>query len=466
MQTTLKNRFLQFVLKKELFTPQTRVLVAVSGGVDSMVLLHLLHTWRQRLQVELAAVHLHHHLRGAEADADAALVEHYCTKLNIPFHLLEADVSAIAREEGWSLEEAGHRVRDKLFTDLAEREGYHLVATGHHRDDQAETVLERLIQGTGLRGLAGIRLRRGRWVRPLLFAHRSEIEQYARFHAIPFREDASNQELRFRRNKIRHHLLPLLREEYNPAAPTHLAELAETLQEWDVYLRQEVEKAWKQCVISAGKNEIALDIKTYSGYFSWIKIALLEEVFRRGFSRDEIIRRKQWDAFEWWMKRGHEGSQYRWDDHVWVQRRGATLLFYTPHPQREHTEMAVFPGIPYHLPESNIQLSISEVKREAVRFTGERNVEYLCGDRLRFPLKLRRWQPGDRFVPLGASYSVLVSDYLTDRGIRQPQKSQVMVLLNDDEIVAIPGIQMDERYKITEPCKKIFRLTISNGYQV
>jgi tRNA(Ile)-lysidine synthase len=431
-----------------------------------MVLLHLLHTWRRRLQVELAVVHLHHHLRGREADADAALVKQFCAQWNLPFHLLEADIAAIAREEGWSLEEAGHQVREKLFTELAGREGYHVIATGHHRDDQAETVLERLIQGTGLRGLAGIRLRRGRWVRPLLFAHRSEIEQYARSYGIPFRQDASNQDLRFRRNKIRHHLLPLLQKEYNPAAAGHLAELAETLQEWDDYLSEEVKKAWKQCVLSAGENEIALDIKTYSGYFSWIKIALLEDVFRRGFSRESIIRRKQWDSFEWWVKQGHEVSQFRWDDRVWVQRRGATLVFYSPHRLlHQPTELAIFPGIPYHLPDSNIQLTISEVGREAVRFTGERNVEFICGDRLHFPLTLRRWQPGDRFVPLGASYSVLVSDYLTDRGIRQPQKSQVMVLLNGNEIVAIPGIQMDERYKISEQCKKIFRLTISNGYQ-
>jgi len=436
-------------------------LVAVSGGVDSMVLLHLMNTWRHRLKIELRVIHLHHGIRGAEAEADLQFVEEVSRKMDLPCVLLRESIPAYATKHKLSLEEAGHQLREKLFEEVAEKQGYHKIATAHHQDDQAETVLMRLLSGSGLQGLVGIRLQKGKWVRPLLFASRKEIEQFARQENISFRVDRSNRDITILRNKIRNQLLPLLQSEYNSEVSRHLSHISFILQEWDFYIENELKKALQDGVIRQFKNKIYVELEPLKLYFSWIKIRLIERILNLLASWPIKINYPQYSDFIRWLESGRLGSVFEWDDRLKSVKQAGRLVFYISRRQQFEQPVKVFPGKWYQSPDGIIKLRLSPVKPEEVRFSEEKTEEFISGDQLFFPLTWRPWQAGDRFVPLGSRYQVLVSDYLTDRKIGKPDRDEITVLLNKEEIVAIIGVQISEKYRVLKKSKKIYCLTIN-----
>jgi len=331
MKNYLKNRFLEFSLNEELFDKGDKVLVTVSGGVDSVVLLHLLHTWRKRFKIELGVVHLHHHLRGEEADADQEFVRELARKLALPYHNLQHSVKEYAQKHKFSVEEAGHILREKLFEQLATREGYQKIATGHQLDDQAETVLMRILSGTGLQGLVGIRLKKDMWVRPLLFATRREIEEYAIDANLEYRFDSTNENISILRNKIRYQLLPLLQQDYNPNVAKHLNQFSQILKEWDSYIQKAVEEVCESKVNKLSQNKIVVELPTFKLYFSWI-LSRLIEVILSYLTEDRVkISYNRYISFIRWINQGHTGGRFQWQENIFSIKRNNHVLFFTEH---------------------------------------------------------------------------------------------------------------------------------------
>ena len=217
------------------------VLCAVSGGADSMCLLHWLSALSEKYGYRVAAAHYHHGLRGAEADRDEAFVRAFCAEQEIPFYSERGDVAAEAGEHGWSLEEAGRNLRYAFLTRTAKEIGALRIATAHNRGDNAETVLMNLIRGTGVTGLAGIRPVRGMFIRPLLDTGRDEIEQYLTEHGIAHVEDSSNGDTAFTRNRVRREILPLLKE-INPRVEESICLTARLMREEENYLSRVTEQ--------------------------------------------------------------------------------------------------------------------------------------------------------------------------------------------------------------------------------
>jgi tRNA(Ile)-lysidine synthase len=461
MKNQLKNRFSEFVTKKNLLGVGDRVLVAVSGGLDSMVLLHLLLQWRHKFQIELGVVHLHHQIREKSADEDVSLVQQFCDERDIPSYILYHSTIEYAKKRKQSLEEAGHLLRKKLFEELAAKHGFQRIATGHHQDDQAETVLMRLISGTGLQGLSGIRLKHEKWIRPLLFATRDDISQYAHLNSVPFREDETNEDLSILRNKIRHQLLPLLKKEYDTAISAHLTQLSGVLEEWDIYLKDEIEGISQKYLKQHYENKIEVGIAFFQLYFSWIKIQMLELILTRINQNKVKISFTQYSDFSHWVDNGNIGSQFQWNYGILAVKREKSIDFYGSQLNSQISDIEVLKsGKSYHLPNSNIKLSINAVSPEMVDFNSDRSVEYISGDKITFPLKLRPWRTGDRFKPLGFGTNRLVSDFLTDKKVGFPEKQNVYVLTSESGIIAIIGYQISDDYKITEATKQIYRLSI------
>ena len=248
---TVVERVRQTIATHQLIQPRTRIVVAVSGGADSVALLHLLVHVRQEWDVTLHVAHLNHGLRAASAE-DAAFVQALAMRWHLSTTIETADVGAVCAREGWSLEEGARQVRYEFLLEVARRQSAHTIATAHTADDQAETVLMRLLRGTGLMGLGAIPMKRRHgqsWiVRPLLESWRREILAYLQEAQMTHREDATNTDTRFVRNRIRHELLPLLERDYNPNVKGALAQLAEQSQ-WDyAYLQEAAGRQWKRTV--------------------------------------------------------------------------------------------------------------------------------------------------------------------------------------------------------------------------
>lgn len=240
MRKTLRDKVFNFTSKKDLFLAPCHVLLGLSGGADSMALLHVLTHWETPLTV--SAIHIHHGLRGERADKDERFVCAYCAEHDIPLTVVRADVAAVAEQEGLTLEEAGRRVRYEQFEIARCASGADYVLTAHTADDQAETVLMHLIRGCGIDGLTGIPAARDRIRRPMLCCARAEVEEYCALQDIPFVVDETNADRQYTRNDIRHRVLPLLRE-INPAVNEALLRLSGLALEDAAYLNDVAQRA-------------------------------------------------------------------------------------------------------------------------------------------------------------------------------------------------------------------------------
>jgi tRNA(Ile)-lysidine synthase len=461
MNSNLKNRFVEFIKKNKLFLKNERILVAVSGGVDSVVLLHLLNQCKNLFKIDIAIIHLNHMLRGKEANLDEKFVEQLASTLNIKFYNNRIDVSKVAKDKKISVEEAGHLIRKEEFTRVAREEKFDKIVTAHHMDDQAETILMRLISGSGIQGLAGIRLQKDGWVRPLLFASRLDIINYAKEMGLKYRIDHSNVDKSIFRNRIRHQLLPLIKENYNQQAPKHLAQFSEIFMEWDEYLQKEVKGAMKNHVKQLSQFKIQVDIIAIRLYFSGILIKLIENLLKILYGQSFYISFNQYSDFKLWTDNGSIGSTFYWGNEIYsVKRKDKIVFFVKQYKNKQKFEISL--GKEYCFQDYNIRLKLEFITLDKIQFTDDRNVELIDGSRLKFPLKLRVWKNGDRFVPLGLSSSQLVSDYLTDHQVHRPEKDQVLVLLNKNEIVAVIGIQISNKYKVQKNSNVLYKLTVEN----
>ena len=238
----------QFIRKHGMIGKGDVVIAGVSGGADSVCLLFVLCALRERLGFQVKVCHVNHGLRGADADGDEAYVRQLCRDLKVPCRFFHEDVELIARNRKQSPEEAGRTARREAFCLMCREDGGTKIATAHHRDDNAETVLWNMARGTGLKGLGGIRPAAGKWIRPLLVLTRIQTEGYLRAKGISWREDATNSENDYTRNRIRHNILPVFGEQVNPRTAEHLDELSRQAREvWD-YLEQGADRAWENCV--------------------------------------------------------------------------------------------------------------------------------------------------------------------------------------------------------------------------
>lgn len=437
----LLAQFQRFVAEKGLFTHDERLLLTVSGGVDSMVMLALCVESGYRVGV----AHCNFGLRGAESDEDERSVQEVAARYGVPCYNRRFDTAGEMERTGESMEMAARRLRYAWFEELCATEGYAAIAVAHHADDSIETFFINLLRGTGLRGLTGITQQRGRIVRPLLFATRKEILEYAVANHIHYREDSSNRTTKYLRNKIRLGLVPRIRE-INPKFTALMQRNIGRLSEAQRFITTAIEKIRAEAVTThAGVDTI--DLARLDGDFSrnFLLYELLSSAY--GFKGDVI------DALCAALDAGHSGRRFYAREWVAVPDRGRVLVARIEEEDpcsvevREGALRAYCGNSVLYFERRSIDLVES--------FGVPPQMAQLDADKLQWPLTLRRWQEGDWFIPFGMTGKKKLSDFLIDEKVSVMEKRRQFVLLSGDDIVWVAGHRIDERYRLTDKTEQV-----------
>ena len=441
------KRIEKYLRERGVVTEEDRVLIGVSGGVDSMTLLEL---FKRTVPAErLAVAHCNFSLRGEESNADQDLVARTCTEYGITLHTTRFDTEKEAEERGESIQMAARRLRYNWFEELCGEYGYTKVAIAHHADDSVETFFINLIRGTGLRGLTGISEQRERIIRPLLFAQRDEILAYATREGIDYREDRTNSSTKYLRNRIRHEIIPRLSTSGHIFAQTMEQNLTR-LQEAQQFINLQIERLRSRAV--SQDNTIDLSVLDRES----LQFELYELLRPYGFASEtsrEIAR-----AIETYEKQSSNSSKgatlsgKQFIAERWTATIDRERLLLTP----SHREPFVEENISEDDPRLE-WLTVDELPDSLVTFP---NIAYLRADSLKFPLRLRQWNEGDWFIPLGMVGQKLVSDFLIDSKVPLTEKSRQGVLLSGDTIVWLVGRRIDDRYKVIQTATRIIRITL------
>ena len=441
----MENRFCDYIAQHQLFSRDEPILAGVSGGIDSLVLLHLL----KQCGFRPVIAHCNFCLRGTESDGDAEFVARTAEKWQLPLHTVRFDTQEYAKARNLSIQMAARKLRYDWFDELCETYGYSKIAIAHNNDDTTETFFINLLRGTGLRGLTGIPLHNGRIVRPLLFASRKEIEAYARENGLSHREDSTNAQTKYLRNKIRHKIVPLFRG-ISPRFDTTMQENILRLGQAAELVRSLGERLWNDHVEKERGAEV-LPLNIVSGY-SPAGYLLYEMLRRYGFDYPTA------KEIETAYAAGHTGRQFFSPSRRAVLDRGKLLL--TPLPDRSATAVAEIsaPESSAVFEETHYSCSLHDAPQKP--FDTDSRTAWLDADELAFPLQIRLWRPGDRFRPLGMKQTKKVSDYLIDCKMPLPRKERQQVVLSGGEIVWLTGLRIDDRYKITDKTKKAVKITV------
>jgi tRNA(Ile)-lysidine synthase len=434
------DKFQAYIKKEALFQPKHKLLVAVSGGNDSMALCELLREGGYNFSV----AHCNFTLRGAESDADAAFVEGYCLRNKLKYHYNAWDTAAHAKKNKISIQMAARELRYGWFAELMKKGRYDFLLTAHHLNDNIETFFINLLRGSGINGLKGIVPRTDKKVRPLLFATREEIENYVRAKGIIYREDSSNKEDKYLRNKIRLQVIPELKT-LNPSFEQTLASEIEILQQVNRIVHAEVEKK-KKTLAQIKKDSCKIDIDKLKKSGS-PQLFLYEIIRDYGFNSMQAA--SIFDALD-----GLAGKMFFSESHQLVKDRKHLLI--RDRAEADEEEAVIYKKTERIKQPLALDISYYKIKKgEEVRIPALKNVAYLDADKLSFPLRLTRWQNGDRFVPLGMWHSKKLSDFFVSEKMSLFDKDNQWILRDKEAIVWVAGRRIDDRYKVTPETKNV-----------
>jgi tRNA(Ile)-lysidine synthase len=439
----MKEEFERYISVNGLAATDTKIILAVSGGIDSMVMAHLFIS----AGADIAIAHCNFNLRGQESDGDEEFVKSFAETNRVPFFRIGFDTSGFASEKGISIQMAARELRYRWFEELRSEKGYDVIALAHNLNDNVETFLINLSRGTGIAGLTGMKPVHGKLIRPLLFATRKAISDYAGNNGVVHREDRTNSDTKYTRNKIRHSLLPGFRE-INPSFDSTVSETAERLNEINEMV-SELLKPLKEKIISRKDGLVHFRIKEIEG-LSWKK-ALLFELFRPfGISSGQVAELVK--LFE-----GRSGSQLITAGWRLIRSRSEIIAVPRFDESENYFELS---GPDSFSRTGRLQAELIQTE-SGFRIPTDENTASIDYDKLNWPLVLRKNMPGDSFHPLGMKSRKKLSDYFIDKKYPVPVKEKKLVLESAGDIVWIIGDRLDDRFKITPETKNILFLRVS-----
>ncbi|MBR1768985.1 MAG: tRNA lysidine(34) synthetase TilS [Bacteroidales bacterium] len=440
------QEFQHYIKEKELFERKDKILLAISGGVDSMVMLDLF----KRSHYKFSIAHCNFHLRGEESVRDENFVRDFAEKNGIELFVQNFDTFAYMEKEKKSLEMSARDLRYDWFNKLLEEHQFSFLATAHHSDDSAETFIINLLRGTGIAGLHGILPKSGTLIRPLLFASRRNIREYALKHNISFVEDSTNKDNKFTRNKIRNEVVPILRD-ISPNFDTIIRKTIERLRETELVFRSVVEEK-KKDILRNEKDYIKISIDEAKN-LKPLHIFMYEILSEFGFNETNI--NSVCEALDDNASSGKVffSEQYR-------LLRDRKYLFITKREKESNQNVYLIDDYQTNM-KNPVSLQIETLRDlNFIRIPKEKNVAMLDYDLLKFPLQLRHWKKGDAFVPFGMHGKQKLSDFFTNQKFSILDKENQWLLCSGEDIIWVLGLRIDDRFKITDKTKTIYKIEI------
>jgi tRNA(Ile)-lysidine synthase len=456
MIKSTEQKVVKFILNKKLIDTGDSILVALSGGADSVFLLEFLLKYKRRFKIEIAAFHLNHNLRGNEANIDEQFCKNLTVQKGIPFFSTSKNVKLFAKRKRMSLEEAGRELRYSEFHRIAKKHNYTKIATAHNADDNAETVLLNLIKGTGIKGLSGIPERREKIIRPVLVLSKKEILDYLNNKKINYRTDSSNFENNYQRNYLRNKIIPLIKEKLNPQFDSAVLRASEIIRGYTSLIDEHIDNTVKNTVTYKQQkiiiNLIQLketDVRLYGDVFrETVRKYFIEDLESKNIS--DLIK----------LIKAQSGKEIKFSNRiVAVKERDSIIIYLKKREMKNVKQVEIKIGDEKQVEGKSI--SISTINRNKLSFNNTINKEYISADKIKSNFVLRRWKAGDRFYPLGMKNSKKLSDFLTEQKVMSSEKKEQLVLSNAGKIVWVVGIRIDERYKISAKTKKVLELCLN-----
>ncbi len=471
--SNLEEKVTSFIRAHDLFAGTDGIILAVSGGADSICLLHVMHALvsANSLRTPLVCVHINHQLRGDQSNDDQAFVVEQATKLGIPVAVKTVDVKTHAKRFRLSIETAGRELRLASLAEIAQRHHFQWMATGHQKNDNAETILQRLARGTGFRGLAGIRPWR-QWndlklASPLLGCSREEINSYLQTKGIPWREDRSNRDCVHRRNFIRHRLLPTLQNQSNESLVEHLSSLAisseKLYRKIEIYAQQVASES-----VVCTDRQAAIDAPVLANLPELVAVELIrQQLGELGCGERHITRRHYRDVLKLARSGTLRGKRILPQGFL-ACRQGGKFILQNPleAPQHDNPDLTVELNIPgtNYFDRYRIEARIIEgSKRDTIKIKDDKSpfLEYLDLDRLVMPLGVRYRHHGDRFQPLGMSAEKKVGKFLTTAKVPEPKRRNVLVFHDRRSVLWLCPVRLGQPASITPETYRLLELEVT-----
>jgi len=471
MLAEFEKKIADFFEENSLFGSADKVLLAVSGGADSTALLYAMHTLKAEgiFAAELICAHINHQLRAAESDTDEDFVVAEANKLNLKLITKRVDVRRFARKNKLSIETAARQLRIESLCDIAANNNCRWIATAHHANDNAETILQRLARGTGFRGLGGIRPVRKfgqvSFVRPLLYLKRDEIIEYLRQRNLKWQTDRTNRDCKYRRNFIRHRLIPQLQQQCSNSLVEQLSRLARSARKFDSLIRSCADKLWPK-ITKCDNYIVKLDLEEFNCQHPEVKIELVRRSLTYVGSGQRDLIRQHFEKVLELAERNVSGKKIELPGGFIACREYGDLVF----RQSVTSQMVSIEAISINVPGETefggylVKADVFDAERERfekLKVEKDKFIESLDLEKVKPPLEIRFRRAADRFWPLGFAGSKRVGKFLTTAKVPQEIREKIVIISDSEGIIWVWPTRISEEVKVTEGTRKVLQLRIN-----
>lgn len=455
------DRVVDTIDKHNMISYGDKIIVGLSGGPDSVCLLHILNRLKESRNLKIYAAHLNHQIRGIEAQKDALFVSELCDSLEIPVFIKSVDVPKYCEEKGLSLEEGARNIRYDMFYEIKRRTGANKIAIGHNMNDQAETVMMRIMRGTGLQGLRGIEYTRENGIiRPILDIERKDIEAYCEQHELHPKIDQTNLESIYTRNRIRLELLPYMQEHFNSNVVESIVRLSNSMKSDGDYLDSEAMKAYDE-VATLDDKAVDVNVEKLSGYHEAIQSRIIRYAIKDVLGDTNFVDQKHIEDVMQLIDTSKNGKMLNLPRGVFAYRRADSILFTLEEIKEDEIEYS------YHVPkdgfikikELGILVDSDVITIEKYRsLKKDSSVKAVDFDKIKGGITVRNRQPGDKIKLKGGTKKI--KDLFIDLKIPREMRNRVPIVVDGEEVILAGEYRMNENYKIDENTKKVLKLSI------